>query len=182
MLLGRPFMSIPLLLWHIPYGMAAAAVAFAAFFAVLINGRWPGGMWRFMERFFRFQCRSSAYLLLLNDMYPPFSGRKDARYAVAVKVDEPPRMDRLQVLFRCILLLPQAVPGVAFTLLAGAALLPASLAVLVAGHIPDPFWRVLDRYLVWTSRTKAYAMCLVDEYPPFHGRQTKAAVADAEAA
>jgi hypothetical protein len=54
-------------------GIAAAVVHFVAFFAVIITGRWPEGMQRFVVGVLRWSLRVDAYFLLLTDEYPPFS-------------------------------------------------------------------------------------------------------------
>ena len=54
-------------------GIAALFVGIAGFFAVLITGRWPEGMRRFLIGTMRWSIRVSAYIYLMTDMYPPFS-------------------------------------------------------------------------------------------------------------
>jgi hypothetical protein len=53
--------------------MAAGVVWFIAFFAILITGRYPEGLFRFLVGFLRWSSRVSAYTLLLTDDYPPFT-------------------------------------------------------------------------------------------------------------
>lgn len=42
-------------------------------FAVLITGRWPAGLRRFLVGVMRWSVRTNAYVSLLTDRYPPFS-------------------------------------------------------------------------------------------------------------
>ena len=78
---GRNRLTVGLrFLWLIPIGLflavvalAAAVVAFIAFFAVLFTGRWPEGMRRFVIGTARLSVRFTAYSYLLVDEYPPFS-------------------------------------------------------------------------------------------------------------
>lgn len=58
------------------YGLAAAAVTFIAWFAILFTGKYPRGMFDFVVGLFRWQMRVNAYLLLLTDAYPPFGGKE----------------------------------------------------------------------------------------------------------
>lgn len=64
---------IPIALFLFVVGIAATAVAFVAFFAVLFTGRWPEGMRKFVIGAMRLGVRVSAYWYLLVDDYPPFS-------------------------------------------------------------------------------------------------------------
>src|SRR5438552_18885661 len=43
----------------------------AAFFAVLITGRYPRGLWNYMTGVLRWSARVRSYLFLLVDPYPP---------------------------------------------------------------------------------------------------------------
>jgi hypothetical protein len=54
-------------------GLAAYIVTLIAWFAILITGRYPQGMFTFMVGVMRWANRVGAYFLLLTDAYPPFS-------------------------------------------------------------------------------------------------------------
>ena len=58
-------------LWFI--SIAIAFVWFLSFFAILITGRYPKGMFDFMTGALRWSVRSTAYSYFLTDVYPPFS-------------------------------------------------------------------------------------------------------------
>jgi Domain of unknown function (DUF4389) len=54
-------------------GIAAFVVVVIAWFAILFTGRYPSGMFTFVEGVIRWQNRVIAYaLLLVTDQYPPF--------------------------------------------------------------------------------------------------------------
>jgi hypothetical protein len=54
-------------------GLAAFVVAIVAWFAILFTGRYPRGLFDFVEGVLRWQNRVVAYaLLLVTDAYPPF--------------------------------------------------------------------------------------------------------------
>lgn len=62
---------IPAALFGFVLSIAAAAVSFVSFFAVLVTGTYPAGLRDFMVRSGRFFVRLSAYGYLLTDEYPP---------------------------------------------------------------------------------------------------------------
>jgi uncharacterized protein DUF4389 len=67
-LLAIPHYIVLLFLW-----LAALLVAIAAWFAILFTGRFPRGMFDFIEGVLRWTNRVEAYVLLLaTDRYPPF--------------------------------------------------------------------------------------------------------------
>ncbi|MGH9177471.1 MAG: DUF4389 domain-containing protein [Acidimicrobiales bacterium] len=64
---------IPVALFGLVLSVAAMAVTFVSFFAVLFTGRYPVGMHSFMVRVGGYYVRLSAYGYLLVDDYPPFA-------------------------------------------------------------------------------------------------------------
>jgi hypothetical protein len=59
-----------IVLWFLH--IAAFFVTIVAWFAILFTGRYPQGMFRFVEGVLRWTNRASAYYLLMTDEYPPF--------------------------------------------------------------------------------------------------------------
>lgn len=72
--LGWLYVGIPhgICLWL--YGIAACVVLFISWWAILFAGRFPKGMFDFVVGYFRWGSRVAAYMYLLTDEYPPFSG------------------------------------------------------------------------------------------------------------
>lgn len=56
-------------------GIAAFFAVVVAWFAVLITGRWPEGLRRFVIGVTRWGARVNAYAYLMTDQYPPFALR-----------------------------------------------------------------------------------------------------------
>jgi Domain of unknown function (DUF4389) len=69
----RIFLAIPhlVVLWFI--GVAWFCTTIIAWFAILLTGQYPGGLYQFGVGALRWNIRVEAYLLLLHDVYPPFS-------------------------------------------------------------------------------------------------------------
>jgi len=69
----RLIMVIPhgIVLWAL--GIAAAVVAFIAWWAILFLGRYPKWAFILVGGYVRWYTRVSGYYLLLTDKYPPFS-------------------------------------------------------------------------------------------------------------
>ncbi len=68
------------IIYAIPHFIALFVLSIAwfvtsviAWFAILINGQYPEGLYKFGIGVFRWQTRVEAYMLLLVDQYPPFS-------------------------------------------------------------------------------------------------------------
>ena len=54
-------------------GAVALVVTIIAWFAILVTGRVPAGLWDLSAFYLRWRVRAVAYTALLRDEYPPFS-------------------------------------------------------------------------------------------------------------
>ena len=70
----RWFLAIPHIIILYVYGIAAFFVMFALWVSIMITGRRPEGMARFIASYLRWSTRVNAYTYLLTDKYPPFEG------------------------------------------------------------------------------------------------------------
>ena len=67
------FLAIPHLLILVVLNLAAVVAVVAAWFAILITGRYPRNLFQFVEGVFRWNNRVIGYALtLVTDAYPPF--------------------------------------------------------------------------------------------------------------
>jgi len=73
-LLGWAYVGIPHGIVLGLYGIAANFVQFLAWWAVLFTGKYPRSFFDFNVAYYRWACRVGAYMWLLTDVYPPFSG------------------------------------------------------------------------------------------------------------
>lgn len=69
----RLIMAIPHMIILYVLNMAGQVVGLIAWFAALFTGSVPLGLHSFLAGWQRWQARTSAYVLLLTDEYPPFS-------------------------------------------------------------------------------------------------------------
>jgi hypothetical protein len=146
-------------------GSVAAFLAFINWCAIVFTGEGVSGIQEFNTFFLRWHTRVSAYAMLLVDPYPPIG---DAEYPVTVTVENPtaPR-DRLSVGLRLILLIPQLIVLGVIMLIWMVTAIVAWFAILFTGRYPVALYQFGVGSLRWTTRANAYALLLVDEYPPF---------------
>ena len=69
----RVFLALPHILMVWVLGACWAITSVIAWFAILFTGRYPQPLYEFAVGVFRWSTRVEAYLLLLNDDYPPFA-------------------------------------------------------------------------------------------------------------
>lgn len=146
-------------------GAVAFICAVFAWFAILFAGRHPEGLWKLAAFYVRWRVRSSAYVTLLRDEYPPFG---DDIYPAGLEIEPPvaPR-NRLTVGFRAILAIPHLIVlgllGIAWFVIS----VWAWLSILLTGRYPEQVYGFSVGMLRWNARVDAYVLLLIDEYPPF---------------
>jgi hypothetical protein len=146
-------------------GAVAFVCAIIAWFAIVFTGRAPDGLGRLSAFYLRWRVRSSAYVALLRDEYPPFG---EGPYAAEVDLPVPlePR-NRLTVAFRPILALPHLVVVWLLGIAWGVTTILAWFAILFTGRHPAALYQFSVGALRWTTRVEAYLLLLTDDYPPF---------------
>lgn len=146
------------------YAIAAAVVGFFAWIVVLITGRFPEGMWRFIYVWERWQARISIYTMLLRDEYPPFG---EDRYPMEFQITRPQRSSRLLVVGRIFLIIPLAFWLAILGVLQSFLLIFAWVMILFTGNIPSGVFDLLVGILRYGLRVSSYSMLLTDQWPGF---------------
>ena len=165
-------------------------VTIAAFFAILITGRYPRALFEFNVGVMRWTWRVGyyAYAAIGTDRYPPFTlGRAD--YPADLEIPYPERLSRVKVLFKWwLLVLPHVAVLAAFYGWWNAAwtwgtstftppgllsvlVLVAGVTLLFTGRYPRDVFELVVGIARWTVRVAAYAALMRDEYPPFRLRR-----------
>jgi len=83
-------------------GIAQFFVALVAQVAVAASGEYPAGMFDFVAGVLRWGTRVAAFIVSLDDRYPPFTLRPVADYPVDVELRRPAQSSRLYALFTVI--------------------------------------------------------------------------------
>jgi hypothetical protein len=145
-------------------GYAAFLLAIASWFTIVIGGFHILAIRQFTAFYMRWRVRALAYLMLLEDAYPPFG---DAAYPAAIEIVDPPARDRLTVAFRLILAIPHFIVLVFLLFAWWATTIVAWFAIVLGGSYPEALYSFGVGCLRWLLRVESYILLLVDEYPPF---------------
>ena len=146
-------------------GAVAIFLAIISWFTIVIGGTHIVGIRQFTSFYMRWRARALAYLMLLEDAYPPFG---DAAYPTSIEIVDPagPR-DRLTVALRVLLAIPHFIV-LFFVLFAWfVTTIVAWFVILFTGAYPTGLYDFGVGALRWRLRVEAYLLLLVDEYPPF---------------
>jgi hypothetical protein len=185
-LLAIPHYIVLAFLW-----LTLIVLTVVAFFAILVTGRYPRGIFDFNVGVLRWTWRVAfySYGALGTDRYPPFTLDDVPEYPARLEIPYPGQLSRGLVLVKWWLLaIPHYVIVGIFlgggsyaasrvddwvwtfgfqTGLIGVLVLFAAIALLFIGNYPRGMFDLvlgLDR---WVARVAAYVLLMRDEYPPF---------------
>ena len=182
------FLLIPHFIALLFLGIAFILGTIAAFFAILITGRHPRGIFDFKVGVMRWGWRVAfyGYSALGTDRYPPFTLADVPDYPARLDIEYPQELSRGLVLVKWWLLaLPHYLvisvfSGGALTFTAGRDEVWTSgigligLLVLIAGGVllftsryPRGIFDFAMGMNRWVNRVVAYAALMTDSYPPF---------------
>jgi len=148
-------------------GYLVQLTTFISWFAILFTGRYPKALFDLAVTYFRWNTRMLAYVALLRDEYPPFSGGANPEYPVRLDIEYPERLSRLLIFVKWLLAIPHIVILGLLGIVAFFVYVIGWFAILFTGRLPRGLFDFLVGYGRWGLRVNAYILLLRDEYPPF---------------
>ncbi len=164
----RLLLAIPHFIALMVLGLVADIGTIVLWIVIIITGKRPAGLARFLVYHLRWSTRVNAYLSLLTDEYPPFSG-DERQYPARIQVDYSERGNRLTTFFRLLLAIPHFIALMVLGLVADIGTIVLWIVIIITGKRPAGLARFLVYYLRWSTRVNAYLSLLTDDYPPFNG-------------
>ena len=185
----RLLLAIPLLIWLALWTVAVLVVAVIGWVAALLLGRLPSSLHRFFAAYVRCAFQVSAYLGIVANPYPSFTG--EPGYPLDVTIPEPQSQTRWKIALRLPLALPAlllaAALGSGFTGggggsaasdsqaqwfttsgVGGVAAICAILgwfAALATARMPNGLRDLGAFGIGYTAQAYAYLLLLTDRYP-----------------
>jgi hypothetical protein len=150
---------IVLSIWSL---LAVPAVA-VAWLALLIEGRLPSFLHRFLGAFLRYQGQVTAWFDLLSTRYP--DPLHTGEHPFRIELPDRPRQPRLVTLFRLPLALPPLVLTSAFSVVLSLASVAAWFAALALGRTTAGLQELGTFCLRYQLETQAYVTLLTSTYP-----------------
>lgn len=160
----RLLLAIPHLIWLALWSIAAWLAAIVNWFATLIRGTSPEGLHRFLAAYVRYQTHVYAYLFLIADPFPAFTGREGS-YRVEATIEGPREQNRWIVGFRVILVLPALLIGSAYGGLITIVAFLGWFAALANGHMPLGLRNAGALAIRYLAQLSGYELLLTDAYP-----------------
>jgi hypothetical protein len=163
----RLILVIPLAIWLYFYGIVAYIALVIAWFAIVITGHYPRGLYDFVAGYTRFLTRVTAYGALLCDPYPSFGGSPDPAYPIRMEFAPLAQYSRLKTAFRIILAIPIVILRYVVNLLLQIGAFAAWFVIVFTGKMPRGLYDLMVFANSYTARSDAYIFLLTETYPPF---------------
>jgi hypothetical protein len=164
----RLILAIPWFIVATFWGILFVFTHLFAWVAIIFIGRYPQWLYEFNSGVVRFLVRTSAWIYLQTDEWPPFGLSDDPNYPIRVNIaPAAERQSRLKAFFRWILALPVLLVlsyGTSYIqMLAG---LVAWVTIVFRGYMPEGINSMLTFVNSFHARVFGYLALLTDDYPP----------------
>jgi hypothetical protein len=160
----RLLLTVPHIVWLLLWAIVAILASIAQWFVTLFRGTPAAGLHGFLTRYVRYRLHVYAYLLLVANPFPGFTGT-EGTYPLDLEVDGPKRQNRWKTGFRIIL----AIPALLVSAALGGALFAAAVLTwfygLVNGSAPWGLRNLSAYALRYDAQLFAYELLLTDAYP-----------------
>ena len=199
----RLLLAIPLLIWFFLWTVAVVFGSIANWLISIFTCQPPRGLHRFMCSYVRYQAHLGAYLSLIGNPYPAFTGAA-GEYPIDIRLpEEPVRQRRWTIFVRIFLAIPALIvsaalagsPGGSFSSSAGGSNRRTSgfngggglilacaflgwFASLARGRMPKGL-RDAGAYAIgYTAQSTAYVLLVTERYPNADPTEMLVAVTD----
>jgi Domain of unknown function (DUF4389) len=157
-------LAVPLIVWLALWGIAVVVVTIVQWFVTLFRGRPAAGLHRFVSSYIRYQLHVNAFLFLVANPFPGFSGAAGS-YPLDLELPAPGPQSRWRTGFRLFLAIPAGIFSVALNTSLYVAAVLTWFAALATGSAQ---WglRNLAAYVIrYNAQVAAYGFLLTDAYP-----------------
>jgi hypothetical protein len=160
----RLLLALPHLIWLSLWGVLALLAAIANWVATLFAGTSPRSLHRFLAAYLRYQLHVGAYLYLIGNLFPGFSGAEGS-YPIELQIADRAPQGRWSVFFRPLLGLPALLIASVYSWLLFIVAFLAWFAALVTARMPLGLRNAGALALRYTAQTYAYLFLVTDAYP-----------------
>ena len=170
----RLLLAIPHFIVLTVLGIGGFFAVVIAWFALLITGKWPQGLYDFTPGILRYYTRVTAYTWLLVDPYPPFSLAEEPDYPARLKVGPPlAEYNRLKVALRIFYIIPAYLIVYVMNIVLELAAIASWFVILVMGKQPKGLQDVIGLGVSYVARANALFLLVTETYPPFNDDQSR---------
>jgi len=160
----RLVLAVPHLVWLTLWGIATLFAVIGNWFFMLFSGRPAAPLHRFVARFVRYQTHVYAFLQMVANPFPGFTGLPGS-YPIDLELPAPEPQPRVVTGFRLFLALPAFAVSSALGTAAGLAAVYSWFHALIRGQVPRGLRNLGAFSLRYNAQAVAYTGLVTDRYP-----------------
>jgi len=160
----RLLLAVPHIVWLLLWGIVTFFAVIANWFVTLFSGTPASGLHAFITRYVRYQLHVYAFLYLVANPFPGFTGEAGS-YPIDLVVPEPARQNRWKTGFRIILAIPALLVSTALGYGLFIAAVLTWFVALARGAAPWGLRNYSAYSLRYQAQANAYLALLTDAYP-----------------
>jgi len=161
--LFRPVLFVPHYVVIAVWSVLALAVVVLAWLILLVAGRMPVALHRFLAAYLRYTGQATAWLFLLSGRYP--DPARTQTHPFAITVPDAVAQPRLVTLFRAVLALPALVLATVLRVVLSLSSIAAWFAGLALGRTTAGLEELGTFCLRYELETVGYVLLLTPRYP-----------------
>lgn len=162
----RLLLVIPHAIWLMLWGIAVYIAVFVAWLVAIFTAKVPDGLHNFIASYLRYLTHVRAYMLLVADPYPGFSG---GAYPVDLNIAPADRQSRLTIFFRSLLAIPALILSYVFGIVNNAIAFLGWFYALFTGRMSEGMRNLSAWMLKYEAQTYGYLMLVTGKYPSMSG-------------
>jgi uncharacterized protein DUF4389 len=163
----RLILAIPHFIVLYVWGILAFFAVIAAWFAIVLTGNYPAGLYSFIANLQRYSTAVYGYIALLTDEYPPFGADTD-NYPARIRIPPPKaEYNRAKTALRIILAIPVLIVAYAMQVVWEVGALLAWFVIVITGKQPKGLQDMIVLGLSYQQRAYCYVALLTEDWPPF---------------
>jgi hypothetical protein len=159
----RPLFALPHAVWLTLWSVAASLAAIANWLVVLVRGHSAASLHRFLAAYIRYAAHVAAFLCLVANPFPGFTGM--LAYPVSVAIDPPAPQRRWVTLLRVFLAVPTFVIAAVLSVALGLVGFAGWFAAILTGRMPAGPRNLGASCIRYLAEATAYWLLLTDVYP-----------------
>lgn len=159
----RYLLTLPHFVWLTLWAVAAIPAALVNWVVALVLGRPATPLHRFLRAYVRYVTHVLAFLFLVANPFPGFTGTR--RYPVDVTLPEPERQSRWTIAFRLLLAIPAFLLGTAYAYALYLVAFLGWFAALATGRMPTGIRNLGAVAVRYQAQSYAYALLVTGSYP-----------------
>lgn len=159
----RILLALPHVVWLVLWSIAVVFTAIASWFVTLVRGTPPGALHRFHSAYVRYAAHLSAFVYLVANPFPGFTGARGYPLDVDLPGVEP--QSRWLTGFRALLAVPAWIVAAALGNLLLVVGVLGWFASLITARMPQGLRNAGAYAIRYSAQVTAYALFVTDRYP-----------------